>query len=55
MESENGGKEMTPEDRASRAIAECLVKNKGKNLAFYLAKAIREAIEDEKKVDVHIT
>ncbi len=33
---------MTPEDRASRAMAECVAAG-GENMAFYLAGAIRDA------------
>lgn len=40
---------MTPEDRASKIMAECVAKNGGENVAFYLAQAIREAVDDERE------
>ncbi len=33
---------MSPEDRASKVMAECVAKNGGENVAFYLAKALHE-------------
>ena len=39
---------MTAEDRASKAMAECIAENEGKNMAFYLTRAIRAAIAEER-------
>ena len=40
---------MTPEDRASRAMAECIAKNAGENMAFYLVRAIKDAADAERE------
>lgn len=33
---------LSPEDHASKVMAECVAKNDGENVAFYLAKALHE-------------
>lgn len=42
---------MTPLERASKAMADCLKKNRvvGKNTVFYIAAAIIEAVAEERE------
>ncbi len=42
LAAEAPGSTMSAEDRASKAMAECVAKNGGENMAYYLAQAIRD-------------
>ena len=43
------GARKPPEDYASEAIARCVAENAGENVAYYVAEAIREAVEAERR------